>query len=136
MRYLAILTVLVGMSGCNNGRYSVNGRVTYPDGSPLTEGNVIGQTGEGAQSVTVQGTVKSDGSFSWGMERDGDGAPPGKYKVAVIARGLGDRERSEGKQPAVDPKFSNPQTSGIEFEVKPGSNKLDITVTRPAERKR
>jgi hypothetical protein len=133
---LAVLTVLVGLTGCGSGRSAVTGRVTYPDGSPLTEGNVIGQMGEGVGSVTVQGRVKPDGSFSWGTDREGDGAVPGKYRVAVIPRGLGDAERAQGKQPAVDPKFSNLQTSGIELEVKEGRNKLDITVTRPQQRPR
>jgi hypothetical protein len=133
---LAVLASLVAAAGCSNGRYPVKGRVTYPDGSPLTEGNVIGQMGEGATSVTVQGRVKSDGSFSWGTERAGDGAAPGKYRVIVVARALGDSELAQGMRPAVDAKFANPQTSGIEFEVKPGRNQLNVTVTRPAGRKR
>jgi hypothetical protein len=133
---LATLAVLVGAAGCGNGRYTVNGRVTYPDGSPLTEGNVIGQMGEGVASVTVQGTVRSDGTFSWGTEREGDGARPGRYRVAVVPRGLGDAELGQGMRPAVDSKYANPKTSGIEFEVKPGRNELNITVTRPGERKR
>jgi hypothetical protein len=131
---LAVLTALVGAAGCGGGRYPVTGRVTYEDGSPLTEGNVVGHMGEGKASVTVQGSVKSDGSFAWGTEREGDGAKPGKYRVAVIPRGLGDAERGQGKLPAVAAKFSNPQTSGIEFEVKAGKNRLDIQVTRPTGR--
>jgi len=133
---LAVLASLVGAAGCGSGRYPVRGRVTYPDGSPLTEGNVIGQMGEGVTSVTVQGRVSSDGSFSWGTERAGDGAAPGKYRVMVVARALGDSELARGMRPAVDPKYANPQTSGIEFEVKPGRNELNFTVTRPVERKR
>jgi hypothetical protein len=133
---LAVLASLVGAAGCGGGRATVKGRVTYPDGSPLTEGNVIGQMGEGATSVTVQGRVNSDGSFSWGTERPGDGAFPGKYRVMVVARALGDSELAKGMRPAVDPKYANPQTSGIEFEVKPGRNELNVTVTRPPERKR
>src|SRR5262245_16876871 len=132
---LALLTILVAAPGCGSGRARVHGRVTYEDGSPLTEGNVIGQMGEGTASVTVQGTVKSDGSFSWGTQREGDGAKPGKYRVAVIPRGLGDAEKAEGKLPAVDGKYANPATSGIEFEVKAGRNRLDIKVTRPTGKK-
>ena len=133
---LTALALLVGAAGCGGGRYSVNGRVAYEDGSPLTEGNVIGQMGEGADSVTVQGNVKPDGTFSWGTERPGDGAKPGKYRVAVIPRGLGDAELAQGKLPAVDAKFSSFQTSGIEFEVKAGNNELNIKVTRPKGAKR
>src|SRR5262245_38333912 len=133
---LAVLAVVVGTAGCGSGRCKVTGRVTYPDGSPLTEGNVIGQMGEGLTSVTVQGTVRSDGTFSWGTDRAGDGAKPGKYRVAVIPRTPGDAEMSQGVRPAVDSKYTNPQTSGLEFEVRPDRrNELNITVTKPRERK-
>jgi hypothetical protein len=37
--------------------------------------------------------------------------------------------------PAVDPKYSNPQTSGIEFDVKETHNEFTITVTRPVRKK-
>jgi hypothetical protein len=133
---LAILVVLLGAAGCGNGRYTVTGKVTYPDGSPLTEGNVIGQMGEGLESVTVQGTVKSDGTFSWGTDSPGDGAVPGLYYVAVIPRALSDAELGQGLKPAVDGKYRNPKGSGIKFEVKAGRNDLRITVTRPAEKKK
>ena len=128
---LAALAMMVGLSGCGSDRYPVSGRVTYDDGSPLTEGTVIAQMGEGAKSVSVQGRIDSTGRFSWGTERPADGAKPGKYLVAVIPRGLGDAETAKGILPAVDPRFSNPQTSGIEFEVKPGSNELNIKVYKP-----
>ncbi len=131
---LAVLTVLVGAAGCGSGRSQVNGRVTYDDGSPLTEGTVLGQMGEGAESVTVQGAVQPDGTFSWGTERPGDGAKPGQYRVAVIPRALGDSELGEGKRPAVDSRYANFATSGITFEVKPGANTLDIKVARPPAR--
>jgi hypothetical protein len=132
---LAVLAVLAGVAGCGSGRYPVKGRVTYEDGSPLTEGNVVGQMGEGVDSVTVQGNVNPDGTFAWGTERPGDGARPGKYRVAVMPRGLGDAEIAKGMLPAVDPKFSRPETSGIEFEVKEGKNELLITVTKPKRRR-
>jgi hypothetical protein len=133
---LALLAALIAAPGCGSGRYTVNGKVTYPDGSPVPEGSVIGQMGEGVTSVTVQGNIKSDGSFSWGTERESDGAKPGLYRVIVVPRALGDFELAQGMRPAVDSKFGNPKSSGIEFEVKAGKNELNITVTKPAERKR
>jgi hypothetical protein len=131
---LAVLAALAGAAGCGGERAPVTGRVAYQDGSPLTEGNVIGQMGEGVASVTVQGNVKPDGSFSWGTERPGDGARPGLYRVAVIPRGLGDSERGQGMRPAVDSRYTSFATSGITFEVKRGRNTLNITVSRPAPR--
>ena len=132
----AALAVLVGAAGCGSGRYPVHGRVTYEDGGPVTEGNVVGQMGEGTASTSVQGDVKADGTFSWGTERPSDGAKPGKYRVAVIPRGLGDAELAQGMVPAVEGKFTNPQTSGIEFEVTTGKNELNIKVPRPKKAKR
>src|SRR6516165_9929344 len=128
---LAALAFLVGVAGCGGGRYPVHGRVVYEDGSPLTEGIVIGERAEGDRRVKAQGSVKKDGTFSWGTLTPGDGAEPGKYRVVVVPRAVGEKEASQGVLPAVERKFSNPQTSGIDFEVKPGRNELDITVTRP-----
>ena len=124
---LAALSFLAGVAGCGGGRYAVHGRVVYEDGSPVTEGIVIGEKAEGDRRVRAQGNVKSDGTFSWGTLRPGDGAEPGKYRVVVVPRAVGEKEASLGVLPAFDRK------SGIEFEVKPGRNELDITVTRPRE---
>jgi hypothetical protein len=133
---LAVLALLAGVAGCGGGRYAVHGRVVYEDGSPLTEGMVIGEKAEGDRRVKAQGNVKSDGTFSWGTFSPGDGAEPGKYRVVVVPRGVGEKEASQGVLPAVDPKFSNPRTSGIHFEVKAGKNELNITVTRPKQGRR
>ena len=128
---LAALAFLAGVAGCRGGQYPVHGRVVYEDGSPVTEGIVIGEKVEGDRRVKAQGSVQSDGTFSWGTQSPGDGAEPGKYRVVVVPRAVGEKEASQGVRPAVDRKFSNPQTSGIDFEVKPGRNELDITVTKP-----
>jgi hypothetical protein len=133
---LAALAFLAGVAGCGGGRYAVHGRVVYEDGSPVTEGIVIGEKAEGDRRVKAQGSVKSDGTFSWGTLSPGDGAEPGKYRVVVVPRAVGEKEASLGVLPAIDRKFSNPQTSGIDFEVKPGRNELDITVTRPKPKTR
>jgi hypothetical protein len=130
----AALAALLAAAGCGSDRYPVTGRVTYEDGSPVTEGNVIGHSGEGPSAVTVQGSVQPDGTFEWGTERPGDGARPGKYRVAVMPRGLGDAEMAAGMLPAVDSKYGDPKTSGIEFEVKPQRNELNITVTKPKKK--
>jgi hypothetical protein len=133
---LAALAFLAGVAGCGGGRYPVHGRVVYEDGSPLTEGIVIGEKAEGGRRVKAQGSVKSDGTFSWGTLSPGDGAEPGKYRVVVMPRAVGEKEASQGVLPAVDSRFSNPQTSGIDFEVKPGRNELNIAVTKPKQGRR
>jgi hypothetical protein len=135
-RRLAMLVTLACLPGCGGGRYAVHGRVVYEDGSPLTEGIVVGETTEGEARVMAQGSVRGDGTFSWGTVRPGDGAIPGKYRVVVLPRAVGEAEAAQGMVPVVDPKFSKPETSGIDFEVKPGQNDLNITVTKPKQGRR
>jgi hypothetical protein len=118
-------------AGCGSGRYPVAGRVTYEDGTPVEAGTVIGEATVNGKAVGVQGNIQSDGCFRWGTERAGDGAVPGSYRVAVMPVALGDSELAAGKQPAVDARYAKYQTSGVTFEVKPGKNELNITVTRP-----
>lgn len=130
-RRLAATLLLLGAVGCSGGRYPVSGRVTFPDGSPLTEGTVIGESGDGAERVMAQGDLRPDGTFEWGTIQPRDGARPGVYRVAVLPHGVGDADRSKGVKPAVAKKFTDPNTSGITFEVKETRNELNITVTKP-----
>jgi hypothetical protein len=122
---------LLALAGCGSGRYPVIGRVTYEDGSPVEAGTVIGETTVDGKPLSVQGNIEKDGTFRWGTEKAGDGAPPGTYRVIVMPVPLGDSELAEGKLPAVDSKYTRYETSGITFEVKPEKNVLNITVTRP-----
>src|SRR5262245_60221001 len=96
------LALLVGVVGCGGDRYPVRGQVVYEDGSRLVEGIVIGESGEGDRKVMARGSVQPDGTFRWGTERPGDGAKPGKYRVVVAPRALGEAEEAKGMLPAVD----------------------------------
>src|SRR5437870_3173961 len=109
---LLVPLLLVATSGCGSGRYRVSGTVTYEDGSPLEEGTVAGEATINGRPVAVQGNVQKNGSFVWGTERPGDGAFPGKYRVIVLPRALGDGERSQGMLPAVDKRFTSYESSG------------------------
>lgn len=125
-----LLVTLV--AGCGNaGRLPVSGRVTFPDGSPLTEGMVVCEGSDGKRAIMVRGDLDKDGRFTLGSERPGDGVAPGKYRVLVAARTLSDLERAT-MLPFIDPKFEKYETSGLQLEVKPGNNELNITVQKPA----
>lgn len=128
-----IAVLVIALSGCD-GRYRVSGTVTYEDGTPLTQGNVVGEAKIDGKLVGVQGNVQKDGSFTWGTERPGDGALPGTYRVIVLPRALGDGEISQGVLPDVDRKFTSYETSNLTFEVKRESNVLNIKVTKPSKR--
>ena len=51
----------------------------------------------GGKLVAVQGTIQKDGSFTWGGDRQGDGALPGTYKVIVVPPSLSEYELEHGQ---------------------------------------
>jgi hypothetical protein len=137
LRYQAfLLGIVLLFTGCSSGRGTISGKVTYPDGSPLEAGTVIGEATIDGQIVAVQGNVGKDGSFRMGVLRAGDGTLPGSYRFLVMPVALGDSEIAEGKLPGVEGKYSRFESSGITLDVKPGDNVLNITVTRPTPRKK
>lgn len=117
--------------GCGSGRYPVHGTVKYADGSPLEGGTVIAEGMAEGKLVSLQANVEPDGTFKLGSMAPGDGALPGSYKAVVMPVALGDSELAAGKTPSVEGKYTKFETSGIEFEVTKGPNKVDITVAKP-----
>lgn len=130
VRVLALF-FLVFIVGCGAARYPVSGRVTYEDGTPVEQGNVVGEATVNGKLVAVQGSISKDGSYSWGANYPGEGALPGDYKVIVQPRELGEQEISAGKLPDVDSKYGKYESSGLKFEVKPEKNEFNIKVSRP-----
>jgi hypothetical protein len=122
---------VLAVSGCNSGRYSVTGKITYEDGSPVEAGTVIAEASVDGKIVAVQANIERDGSFRLGADKPGDGALPGNYRVLIMPVALGDSELAAGKRPAVAGKYTKFETSGITLEVKPGPNILNIKVARP-----
>jgi hypothetical protein len=129
-----VLALVIALPGCGSGRASVTGKVTYEDGAPVEAGSVIGESTVDGKLVAVQGTIHKDGSFSWGGDREGDGALPGTYKVIVVPVSLSEYQLSQGQTPAVEGKYTKYETSGLSFEVKPGHNEFNVTVSRPKEK--
>jgi hypothetical protein len=129
---LALVALLA--VGCGSGRYPVGGKVTYPDGTPVTEGTVVFESKDGGKPVTARGAIGTDGSYTLGTLKPGDGVPAGWYKVLVAPKTDPNAVDRPSKPPAVDPRYSEFSTSGLECEVKPGVNDYPITVTSGARR--
>jgi hypothetical protein len=74
MRYILALTVLLCLSfaGCGDGTRKIQGKITFPDGSPLTTGTVVFASSQ----FTEKSTLNSDGQFSLAV-------PSGNYKVYI-----------------------------------------------------
>lgn len=120
---------LLPLAGCGGPNMApVTGTVRYEDGQPVTVGGVILSPAGDPNLPSATGDIRPDGTFTLSTAKPGDGAVVGRYHVLVVPPG--DDYGPKNPRP-IDPRFGDPKTSGIEFEVKPGPNTLPVTVHRP-----
>ena len=125
---VAALATLTASAGCGGGGETlvpVQGRVTQADGQPLAVGTVILHPDASKGNATLhepRGTIDKDGTYEAVVGSRAVGAPPGWYKVTVYA-GVPSNPKDEysPEKLIIDKKFTDPSTSGIAFEVKPGA---------------
>jgi len=119
--HLVGLFLLVVLSGCSSNQVPGSGTVKYDSGEPLQNGTVVFKTGQHQYT----GEIGTDGTFQLGGLKDGDGLPPGTYKVAVLGFDTNDNL-------LVSEKFSDANRSGLSFEVKKGEkNHFEVVVAKP-----
>ena len=123
--------VIIMLVGCNRGSQEsqVSGSVTL-DGSRIGPGMVVFAPVEGGKPAT--GSIESNGSFTLNTSRE-PGLAAGRYKVAVSIRELPENvKRSDQIPPGkllIPEKYEQSTTSGLEYEVEPGQNSIDIDLT-------
>jgi hypothetical protein len=136
----AIAVVLVTAcvaAGCNSsGLYPVEGQVNWKDGSPAKElaGSLI-FFNLAEKETTASGIIKPDASFTVGTNKPDDGALVGEHVVTIIEVGrqsVGGAESGALAPAKVDTKYMTPNTSDLRATVKPGANKITLTVERNA----
>src|SRR5437764_1356216 len=124
-----VCCVLVAVTGCGAGLQPVRGTVKLPDGKPAAGSQVVFEGGLEGKKVSARGDVQSDGSFELSTYKPGDGVPPGKYKVQVNPPPMVNAEAAYVSP--FNAKYSNFETSGLEFEVKSGQrSEFPIQVTK------
>ena len=130
-RWWAAVAMILALSvaGCGSGMYPVRGTVTLEDGTPLPRGLVIFERVDGGPPLTARGNIQAGGRYELSTERPGDGAPPGRYKVAINPLDTSDVP-DEQKALPFDIKYLNLNKSGLECEVKPGANDYPIRLSR------
>jgi hypothetical protein len=139
-------SVLVAFGGCGKDRLDVSpvrGKVVC-NGQGVPQATVIffpvEATDEMAAKMRPFAYAGMDGQFEIKTYVDGDGAPPGKYRVSIIAPAGGPPTSSKDRPadaptaaagpavmvpPAIIKKYANVETSGIEVDIKEGENNLD-----------
>ena len=123
------LAVAAGCGPSNTS--SVQGKVVFKDGTPLTGGMVLFRPLDEKLQVSSRGDIQENGTFILSTYKENDGAVPGKYQVAITPPPRPKkREKAIGK-PIIDPRFESYETSGLELEVKRGKNDFKIEVEKP-----
>ena len=137
-----LLAVGVALHGCGRpgpSTYPVSGKVTFPDGTPVTAGFIEFESKEPkTKGLNARGKINEDGSFTLSTVKLGDGAVIGRH-LAIVREPYRRVAIEEGERlpPAkIDRKFRSYETSGLEFEVLEQSNELTVIVTPPATRGR
>ena len=143
--YLSIVFGMVlGMSALGCGQnHSLQGKVTYEDGTPITAGFV----NFSSDTSLSRGKIRSDGSYVVGTLKDTDGIPQGTYKVYITGAEVA-METAQSQRPRVDamgnpiqtmaayrklvhPKYMTTSTTPITCEIPAEKNRFDIIVEPP-----
>lgn len=131
-RHLSLLSLLLALYplvGCGSKTFPVEGQVVFEDGAPAKElaGYYIMFQSED-RTAGANGLIRPDGSFSVGTFNEGDGALRGKQRVAIAPPAP---EVHKPRLPIhLSERYASFDTSDLEVEIKPQTNKLTIQVER------
>ena len=134
---LVTLLLVMSATSCHSERVSVHavyGRVLV-EGKPAENAVVVfhplGESGQ-PQMFQPRGRTDAEGRFKLKTYRTDDGAPPGKYQVAIAWPGPVPPEgtrayahyETQGKKDLLNGRYNDPATSGLEATVSSGINEL------------
>jgi len=137
---LVLLLCLLVAAGCNR-NVQVTGKVAFPDGKPLSTGQVVFES----EKISAMGKLSEDGSYTLGTDKENNGLPRGKYRVFItgaVTYGeapplptdmYGRRTSVSPLAPSIaliDRKYISAETSGLEVDITKHMS-YDITVEKP-----
>ena len=141
---MSLFSLSLLLTGCGGGGYTVTGKVTFPDGSPLERGRVVFDSG----SQMFYGDIDSDGNYTMSGGTGAKKIPAGTYAVYLMGTVLpGDPTPAviptdaDGNQmgpsppevpdiPLVAAKYTRRDTSGLQCVVS-GKTEFNISVEKP-----
>jgi hypothetical protein len=125
------------VAGCGGkATYPVHGEIAYKDGSdvaPLAGGQIVFEPADPDQpKVSARGFIKPDGTFEMSTYREGDGVPPGKYRVMVAPPPFFPGRKRDLEPPVLfNERYRDFATSGLEIAVTGPITDYKIIVQRP-----
>lgn len=132
-RFLAFVLATLLLGGCG-GKSGVEGHVRFEDGTPLTVGSVVFESG----GYSASGRLDSAGKYVLSSAGKNDGIKPGEYKVYIVgavdnnSKPMTEKDPILAAIPLIDGKFRSPEKSGLSCSVT-GKTTFNITVTPPAK---
>jgi len=131
---IAVSTLLI--SGCGSGGvYPVHGQVVWKDGSPAKElAGCLVFFDQPDKQMSARGQIANDGSFRLTTHKENDGAPAGDHVVLLVEIGrkhLGGPDGTLLAPGKIDSRYSSHSTTELKATVKPGTNKITLTVEPP-----
>lgn len=129
-RSYVTLAILV-MAGCAQGLESDVSGVVSLDGTPLGPGGVVFAPAGDVHNPAV-GSIQAYGSYVLNTGRT-RGLLPGKYRVSLYIHEMPPGARPGDRQAAtpsrIPTRYETVETSGLEFDVRPGHNSIDLKLT-------
>ncbi len=127
---ILLVTTTMIFAGCSAGVYPVEGQLKWPDGSPAKElvGSMVEFEKSDPPALSARAEVRDDGRFSLVTPGKGNGAPPGLYRVLVVAALPNDRDAVP--PPIIDPKYQTFENSGLTYTVEKGKNAPEFVLQR------
>ena len=131
--YVTFFIAAPAFGGCSGGSLgsNVTGVVTL-DGTPIGPGVATFAPVDSKENPAI-GAIQPDGSYFLKTSQE-RGLRPGTYQVALQIHEVptdlvpGQRDMRQPKS-RIPPKYNAVETSGLQFEVEPGSNKINIEMT-------
>ncbi|MDR0611763.1 MAG: hypothetical protein LBG58_16780, partial [Planctomycetaceae bacterium] len=112
---ISVLWLIFCFTGCD-GKTKISGTVKFSDGTPITKGNVVFDNG----NESYFGTIKNDGTYVTGGNKQIEGIPDGNYKVWLaqteIAENVLDADghvTSYSVTQTIAKKFTSPNTTEL-----------------------
>ena len=128
---IALVTCATGCSGNPAPTYPVRGTVRL-DGKPLARGTVLFEPaapGPDGKVHSARATIGPDGSYRLSTFGEHDGAVAGRHRAVVLASSVNPENTGGTPEPVLPVKYASTRTSGLEYEVKPETDTIDIELT-------
>ncbi len=125
------LSTLLYTVGCSDNlpTYPTIGSVKFSDGGSVHVGTIELKSVEHPE-VQARGEIGPDGTFALTTYEPNDGAIAGKHQAVVVQMVMveGMKNFRPSSLGVIHPKHARYATSGLQFEIKPGENTLEVIV--------